>query len=193
MTTTTLPHARPPFYRDTKVIGIILQVVFALAVLLFGWLLYSNMISELSRINNSAGSPLTWNFLGQTAGFEISEGPVFRPEESYFRAFLVGFVNTLRVSLVGIVLATLLGVLVGIARVSNNWLLSKIAHVYTDIFRSTPLLVQLLFWYFGVVAALPDVKEASELGNVGFLSNRGIFLRGDRAAGFCWGCSYSFS
>ena len=176
MTTTTLPSAKPPFYRDTKVIGIILQVVFALAVLLFGWLLYSNMIAELSRINNSAGSPLTWNFLGQTAGFEISEGPVFRAEESYFRAFLVGFVNTLRVSLVGIVLATLLGVLVGIARVSNNWLLSKIAHVYTDIFRSTPLLVQLLFWYFGVVAALPDIKEASDLGGLGFLSNRGIFL-----------------
>ena len=160
MTTTTLPSAKPPFYRDTKVIGIILQVVFALAVLLFGWLLYSNMIAELSRINNSAGSPLTWNFLGQTAGFEISEGPVFRAEESYFRAFLVGFVNTLRVSLAGIVLATLLGVLVGIARVSNNWLLSKIAHVYIDIFRTTPLLVQLLFWYFGVVAALPDIKEA---------------------------------
>jgi general L-amino acid transport system permease protein len=176
MAPTILPTARPPFYRDTKIIGIILQVLFALAVFLFGWLLYSNMIAELSAISNSAGSPLTWNFLGQTAGFEISEGPVFRAEESYFRAFLVGFANTLRVSIVGIVLATLLGVFVGVARVSNNWLLSKIAHVYTDIFRSTPLLVQLLFWYFGVVAALPDIAEASELGNLGFLSNRGIYL-----------------
>ena len=176
MATTTLTSSRPPFYRDTKVIAIVLQVVFAILVFLFAWLLYSNMISELSAINNSAGSPLTWNFFGQTAGFEISEGPIFRPEESYFRAFLVGFANTLRVSLVGIVLATLLGVLVGVARVSNNWLLSKIAHVYTDIFRSTPLLVQLLFWYFGVIAALPDVKEATDIGGFGFLSNRGIFL-----------------
>jgi general L-amino acid transport system permease protein len=176
MASTTLPTARPPFYRDTKVIGIVLQVLFAIAVFLFGWLLYNNMISELSAISNSAGSPLTWNFLGQTAGFEISEGPVFRAEESYFRAFLVGLANTLRVSLVGVVLATLLGVLVGVARVSNNWLLSKIAHVYTDIFRSTPLLVQLLFWYFGVVAALPDIAEATELGVLGFLTNRGIFL-----------------
>jgi general L-amino acid transport system permease protein len=101
---------------------------------------------------------------------------VFRPEESYWRAFLLGLANSLRVSLVGIVLATLLGVLVGIARISNNWLLSHIAHVYTDLFRSTPLLVQLLFWYFGVIATLPDVDEAAELFRLGFLSNRGIFL-----------------
>jgi len=175
MATTTLPNARPPFYRDTKVIAIILQVIFALLVLLFGWLLYSNLVAELSAISNSA-SPLSFNFLGLTAGFEISEGPMFRPEESYWRAFLVGLANTLRVSLVGIVLATLLGVLVGVARVSNNWLLSKIAHVYTDIFRSTPLLVQLLFWYFGVVAALPDMDAAADLWGLGFLSNRGVFL-----------------
>jgi general L-amino acid transport system permease protein len=132
-------------------------------------------MAELSRLSNSA-APLSFNFLGQTAGFEISEGPMFRPEESFWRAFLVGLANTIRVSLVGIVLATLLGLLVGVARVSNNWLLSKLAHVYTDIFRSTPLLVQLLFWYFGVVAALPDIDTAAELGGIGFLSNRGVFL-----------------
>jgi general L-amino acid transport system permease protein len=175
MATTTLPNARPPFYRDTKVIGIFLQVIFALVVLLFGWLLYTNLVTELAAISNSA-APLSFNFLGQTAGFEISEGPAFRPEESYWRAFLIGLANTLRVSLVGIVLATLLGVLVGVARVSNNWLLSKIAHVYTDIFRSTPLLVQLLFWYFGVIATLPDIDEAAALAGLGFLSNRGVFL-----------------
>lgn len=113
MASTTLPNARPPFYRDSKVIAIALQVVFALAVALAGWLLYSNMISELSKLSNS-DSPLSWNFLGQTAGFEISEGPAFRPEESYWRAFLIGLANTLRVSLVGIVFATLLGVLTGV-------------------------------------------------------------------------------
>ena len=175
MATTALPNARPPFYRDTKVIAIFLQVVFASLVLLFGWLLYSNLVAELSKLSNSA-APLSFNFLNLTAGFEISEGPAFSPEETYWRAFLVGLANTLRVSVVGIVLATVLGVLVGIARVSNNWLLSKIAHVYTDIFRSTPLLVQLLFWYFGVVAALPDIAEATDLWGLGSLSNRGIFL-----------------
>ncbi len=176
MATTVLPNARPPFYRDSKVIAIILQIIFAAAVLLLGWSLYSNMISELSKINNTSGSPLSWNFLGQTAGFAISEGPIFRPEESYFRAFLIGLANTIRVSVVGIILATLLGVLVGVARVSNNWLLDKLAQTYIEIFRSTPLLVQLLFWYFGVVAALPNIDQATELSNLGFLSNRGIFL-----------------
>lgn len=175
MATTTLRNARPPFYRDSKVIAIILQVLFALLVLLVGWLLYTNMIAELSKLSNS-DSPLSWNFLGQTAGFEISEGPAFQAEESYLRAFFIGLANTLRVSLVGIVFATLLGVLTGVARVSNNWLLSKIAQVYVEVIRSTPLLVQLLFWYTGVLATLPDVAEATELWQLGFLSNRGIFL-----------------
>lgn len=175
MATTSLPTARPPFYRDSKVIAIVLQVLFALGVALFGWLLYSNMISELSKLSNS-DSPLSWNFLGQTAGFEISEGPTFRPEESYWRAFLIGLSNTLRVSLVGIVFATLLGVLTGVARISNNWLLSRIAQVYVELIRSTPLLVQLLFWYTGVLATLPDVSEATALGQLGYLSNRGVFF-----------------
>jgi general L-amino acid transport system permease protein len=175
MASSTLPNTKPPFYRDTKAIAIFLQVVFALAVVLVSWLLYANMTSELSRISNSA-APLSWNFLGQTAGFEISEGPAFRPEESYFRAFLIGLANTIRVSVVGIVLATLLGVLAGVARVSGNWLLSKIAQVYVEVIRSTPLLVQLLFWYFGVIAALPNVDNATNLADLGFLTNRGIFL-----------------
>lgn len=176
MATTSLATAKPPFYRDTRVIAILLQILFAAVVLTLGWVLYRNMIAELSAINNASAAPLSWNFLGVTAGFEISEGPAFRPEESYFRAFLVGLANTLRVSVVGIILATLLGVLAGIARVSGNWLLSKLAQVYVEVIRSTPLLVQLLFWYFGVIAALPDVREAMPVANLGFLSNRGIYL-----------------
>jgi general L-amino acid transport system permease protein len=80
------------------------------------------------------------------------------------------------VSVAGIILATILGTLTGIARVSNNWLLSRIALVYVEIIRSTPLLVQLLFWYFGVIAALPDIREAAQIGGVGVLSNRGLYV-----------------
>ena len=141
-----------------------------------GWFLYSNMTANLAAINNASGGRLSWNFLGQTAGFEISEGPAFRPEESYWRAYLVGMINTLRVSVAGIILATILGVLTGIARVLNNWLLSKIALIYVDVIRSTPLLVQLLFWYFGVIAALPDVKDAADVPGLAFLTNRGIYI-----------------
>jgi general L-amino acid transport system permease protein len=176
MATSTLAAPRPPFYRDTRVISIVLQALFAAGLVLFAWFLYRNMTANLAEINKATGGALSWNYLGQTAGFEISEGPAFRPEESYWRAFLVGIANTLRVSLAGIILATLLGGLIGIARVSNNWLLSRIALVYVEVFRNTPLLVQLLFWYFGVIAALPDVKDAAAVPGLAYLSNRGIYI-----------------
>jgi len=176
MATSTHPNARPPFYRDTQVIAILMQAFFLILVVAAGWFLYTNMTTNLAAINNASGGRLSWSFLGQTAGFEISEGPAFRPEQSYWRAYMVGLANTLRVSVAGVILATLLGVSTGIARVSNNWLLSKIALTYVEVIRSTPLLVQLLFWYFGVIATLPAVKEAAEWPGLAFLSNRGIFI-----------------
>jgi general L-amino acid transport system permease protein len=171
-----LTHSRPPFYRDTRVIAILLQAAFAFAVVLAGWFLYSTLIANLTATSRSAASALSWNFLGQTAGFSIAEGPAFRPEESYFRAYLVGLSNTVRVGIAGIILATLLGVLAGIARVSNNWLLNRVALTYVEIIRSTPLLVQLLFLYFGVISALPAIENAAEIRNLGYLSNRGVFI-----------------
>ncbi len=145
-------------------------------MVLAGWFLYNNMTTRLAAANTATGGALTWTFLNQTAGFGISEGPTFRPDESYGRAFLVGVANTLRVGVVGVILATILGLFAGIARVSNNWLLSRLAAVYVEIFRSTPLLVQLLFWYVGVIATLPNIQDAAELGNFGYLTNRGMYL-----------------
>ncbi len=176
MARSTLPNARPPFYRDTRAIGIMAQALFLLIVLLIGWFLYNNMVTRLAAGNASAGGALSWDFLNGTAGFGISEGPAFRPEESYGRAYLVGVANTLRVGVVGILLATVLGLFAGIARVANNWLLNQLALVYVEIFRSTPLLVQLLFWYVGVIAALPAIQDAAELAGMGYLTNRGMYL-----------------
>ncbi len=176
MTSSTLPNQRPPFYRDTRTIAIMLQILFLIVVLGVGWFLYNNMVARLAAGNTAAGGALSWGFLGQTAGFGISEGPTFRPEESYGRAYVVGVINTLRVGIVGIILATVLGLFAGIARVSNNWLLNKLAMVYVEIFRSTPLLVQLLFWYVGVIAALPAIQDAAPLGDLGYLTNRGMHL-----------------
>lgn len=176
MTSSTLPNQRPPFYRDTRTIGILLQAFFLLGVLVFGWFLYNNMVTRLAAGNTASGGALSWDFLNQTAGFGISEGPAFRPEESYARAYMVGVANTLRVGIAGVILATFLGLFAGIARVSNNWLLSRIASVYVEIFRSTPLLVQLLFWYVGVIAALPSVQDAANLADMGYLTNRGMYL-----------------
>ncbi len=175
MASSPLSASRPPFYRDTRVIALVSQAFFIAALVVVGWFLYTNLTTNLSATKNVAGSPLNWNFLGQTAGFAISEGPLFRPEESYWRAYLVGIANTLRVSVAGIIFATILGVLAGVARVSNNWLLSKIALVYVEIIRSTPLLVQLLFWYLGVIVALPSIEEAAVLP-FGYLSNRGLYV-----------------
>ena len=176
MASSSLPNARPPFYRDTRAIAVFLQIIFLILVIAAGWFLYTNMITRLAAANTATGGALTWGFLNQTAGFGISEGPTFRPDESYGRAYLVGVVNTLRVGVVGIILATILGLFAGIARVSNNWLLGKLAEVYVEIFRSTPLLVQLLFWYVGVIATLPNVQDAAELSSFGFLTNRGMYL-----------------
>lgn len=176
MATSTLVPPRPPLYRDTRVISVVLQALFAVGLVLFAWFLYRNMTANLAVINKATGGALSWSYLGQTAGFEISEGPAFRPEESFWRAYLVGIANTLRVSLAGIILATLLGGLIGIARVSNNWLVSRIALVYVEVFRNTPLLVQLLFWYFGIIAALPDVNQAASISDLAYLSKRGIYI-----------------
>jgi len=176
MASSTLPNTRPPFYRDSRTIGIMAQALFLLIVLIVGWFLYNNMVTRLAAGNTSSGGALNWDFLNGTAGFGISEGPTFRPEESYGRAYLVGVANTLRVGIVGVILATILGLFAGIARVSNNWLLSRLALVYVEIFRSTPLLVQLLFWYVGVIAALPAIQDAADLAGVGYLTNRGMYL-----------------
>ncbi|MDQ3458590.1 MAG: polar amino acid ABC transporter permease, partial [Deinococcota bacterium] len=115
---------RIPFYRNVKTIGLLLQLLFA-AVLAFGvFVLYGNVTSALSRSN----LPSDFGFLGSRAGIPIAETPIpYDTNDTYARALLVGIVNTLRVALVGVVLATLLGIVVGVMRLSNNWLLQRIA------------------------------------------------------------------
>jgi general L-amino acid transport system permease protein len=163
-----------PFWRNEKSLALLIQAIFVVAVVLLFWFLVSNMQARLLATKGS--STLQYNFLGSSAGFAIGEGLEFSPQASYGRAFLVGLVNTLRVSLLGIVLATILGLFAGIARLSNNWLLSRLASVYIEIIRSTPLLVQLFFWYFGVILALPDINTPQWIGDLAVLTNRGIAL-----------------
>ena len=170
---TSTSTSRPPFYRDSRNIGIFIQIIFLLVVAATGGWLVNNMLTNSS---GGAAAVLGFDFLGQTAGFEISEGPAFTREESFGRAFMVGVANTARVGITGIVLATLLGLLAGIARLSNNWLLNKIATVYVEVIRSTPLLVQLFFWYFAVILQLPEQENALTIAQVGMISNRGVFL-----------------
>lgn len=161
-----------PFYRDTRIIAIILQAVFAVLVLGGLWFLYNNMMEGLRRANLLP----SFSFLTQTAGFPIAESVIpYDPSMTYGRAFIVGVLNTLRVSITGIILATLLGVTLGLFRLSNNWLLRNAALVYVEIVRNVPLLLQLIFWFL-LTKAFPRVQESISLGGLVFLHNRGVTL-----------------
>lgn len=172
MTTATHSDARTPFWRNEKILAILFQVVFVLALIALFWFLINNMTTRLA----STGRTFRWTFLNTSAGFAIGEGIPFSPQESYGRAFVVALFNTLRVAGIGIVLATLIGVFAGIARLSTNWLLSRLVGVYVELIRSTPLLVQLFFWYFGVILALPAIDAARNLYGLAYISNRGIAM-----------------
>lgn len=166
--------ARVPFYRDIRVLRILAQIAFVAGVLLVGWFLWNNMVSGLARI----GGTFSFDFLDNAASFALSETslPYDPATDSYLYAFFIGILNTLRVIIVGIVFASLLGLLAGIARLSTNWLISKIAQVYVEISRNTPLLIQLFFWYFVGILKLPRVRDSIELPGSIYLSNRGLAL-----------------
>ncbi|NWH07924.1 MAG: amino acid ABC transporter permease [Alphaproteobacteria bacterium] len=158
---------------DPRIRGIIAQVIL-LAVLagVFGWLI-SNAADALSR----QGKVFGFEFLNDTAGFGIIQTLVpYTERSSYGRALLVGLLNTLLVAALGIIIATVLGFLIGIGRLSQNWLIRQIATVYVETLRNLPLLLQIVFWYFAVIGSLPGPKQGYSLFGTFFLNNRGVFL-----------------
>ena len=161
-----------PFWRDIRVLRVLFQVIFLLGVILLLVILYTNMLKGLRGL----GLTLNLDFLQDEAGFDISEGIPYEPSDVYLKAFYVGILNTLKVSIIGIVCATLLGLLFGIARLSSNWLIRTIATAYVECFRNVPLLLQILFWYTAVVGQLPRVRESIALFGGVFINNRGLYL-----------------
>jgi general L-amino acid transport system permease protein len=168
----TIHHQAVPFWRDVRVLAILSQIAFVIAVAIVAGMLYANLTMTLEQ----RGLASDFGFLKLEAGFEIKEGIEYTPADSYGRAFLVGVVNTLYVTGLGVLLTTLLGVVMGVARLSDNWLIARIADVYIEIIRNTPLLVQLFFWYFAVIFKLPLVKKSLQLPGPIFINRRGIFL-----------------
>ena len=168
----TAASERIPFWRDVRVLRVLFQVVFLLGVILLLVILYTNMLRGLQNL----GLTLNLNFLQDEAGFDISEGISYDPSDTYLKAFWVGILNTLRVSIIGVICATLIGLLFGIARLSSNWLIRTIAAAYVECFRNVPLLLQILFWYTAVVAQLPLVRESISLFGGAFINNRGVYL-----------------
>ncbi|VIO81392.1 amino acid ABC transporter permease [Bradyrhizobium ivorense] len=175
---TTSTPKRPPSRSwrlsldDPRVAGLFWQIlVVGIAIAIVAWL-WSNAVHNLSVRRISTG----FAFLGREAGMPISDSWIdYTPKNTYLRAFIVGLVNTLRVAVIGIVLATVIGTLVGIARLSTNWLLSRLAAVYVEVLRDLPLLLQLLFWYV-LMQGLPAARQAWKPVEGVFLSNRGLIL-----------------
>ncbi|MET1114252.1 MAG: ABC transporter permease subunit [Comamonas sp.] len=148
-----------------------LLALLGLAALL-GWLVWNTQANMAAR-----GIQSGWDFLGQTAGFDIGEQPIaYESSDTYWRAFLIGLLNTLRVALAGVVLCTLLGALVGVGRLSRNLPVRALCRGYVELFRNVPLLVQLLVWYLLLVEYLPDTTEAWSWGGSVFLSKSGLAL-----------------
>ena len=145
-----------PFWRDIRILRVLFQVIFLIAILLLAGILYTNMLRGLRGL----GLTLNLDFLNDEAGFGISEGIAYEPSDTYLRAFCVGVINTIRVSIIGIVCATILGLVVGIARLSSNWLIRNIAAIYVECFRNIPLLLQILVWYTAVILQLPSVRQS---------------------------------
>ena len=162
-----------PFWRDVRVLTVLSQIVFVIVLALVAGFFYTNLTSAMRQRGLVAG----FDFLQRESGFEIGEGLIpYRPSDLYGHAFVVGVLNTLLVSVVCIFFATILGVLTGVARLSSNWLINRIAATYIEIIRNTPLLVQLVFIYFGVFVKLPPIRDTLEWGGAFFANQRGVFL-----------------
>ena len=147
----------------------------ALTVIFIVWLIWyasTNAAQNLARANMTAG----FGFLQGRAGFDIAQTPIaYSSDSTYMRALVLGLVNTLIVAVCGIVTASIVGLLVGIGRLSSNWLIARLCTVYVEIFRNIPPLLVIFFWYKGVLSLLPDVREALSLPLYVYVSNRGIY------------------
>ena len=163
---------------------VLAQILVALVLFMAAYWLLSNVISNLERQNIASG----FGFFNERAGFGINQTLIdYNEDNSYGRVLAVGLLNTLLVSVLGIAAASFLGFFIGIGRLSQNWLISKMAMVYIEIFRNVPLLLQIMFWYFGVLRNLPVPRQSLSLGEFVFLNNRGFMLPAIEAgAGAVW-------
>lgn len=158
-------------WNDPGLRAVVYQIVALVVVALVAWFLVSNTLHNLSVRNIATG----FGFLDREAGFAIGETPIaYSPSDTYGRAILVGVLNTLRVAVIGIVLATLLGTLIGIGRLSKNWLVARLTSIYVEVMRNVPLLLQLFFWYALITENMPGPRQAHNPLPGVFISNRGV-------------------
>ncbi|HSX76275.1 MAG TPA: amino acid ABC transporter permease [Shinella sp.] len=158
--------------------SIVYQVVTLVVIVAAVWYAWNNVVQNLARANMTAG----FGFLNSRAGFDLAQTLIaYSSDSTYFRALQVGLINTLVVAVAGIVTATIVGLLVGIGRLSHNWLIARLCTVYVEIFRNIPPLLVIFFWYLGVLALLPSIRTIfqhlkEDPDAVFFISNRGIYM-----------------
>jgi len=153
--------------------GFVLQILFVAALVWIGYEIVANARANLQAQRITSG----FGFLNNTAGFDVSQSLIpYSGSDTYTRVFLVGLLNTLLVSIIGIFFATVIGFLVALGRLSPNWLLSRISGGYVELIRNLPLLFQILFWYLAVLSALPNPRQSISLFGSFFLSNRGFVI-----------------
>jgi len=164
---------RVAIYNRPKIRAVFYQLVVLVALLWLGFEIALNAKANLDAQKITSG----FGFLDNTAGFGINQSLIaYNEADTYARVFFVGLLNTLLVAAIGIVLATILGFVVGLARLSPNWLVARLAGGYVELIRNLPLLFQLLFWYLAVLGTLPGPRQSISLFGEIFLNNRGIIV-----------------
>ncbi|MGD8775304.1 MAG: amino acid ABC transporter permease [Syntrophobacterales bacterium] len=165
--------AKIPFWHDPTKRAIIYQVVVLGMVGMLGYYLFTNTLANLERQNIATG----FGFFSKEASFEIGESPIpYSAADNYARALLVGVLNTLKVSFIGIILTTILGTFIGIARLSANWLVAKLAVIYIEVMQDIPVLLHLFFWYVVFYEVFPPPRQALNPFTGAYLCNRGLIL-----------------
>ncbi|WP_331776003.1 amino acid ABC transporter permease [Sulfurospirillum sp. 1612] len=161
------------FLRDRRVRGYLFQLITIIGVVAFLWYIGVNTTHNIEQRGIKTG----FGFLNSTAGFGINDSPIsYTPSNSYGRVFLVGLLNTLIVSFVAIIFSTILGLFVGVLRLSKNWLMRKLSAAYIEIFRNIPILLQILFWYNVVLRSLPSPRGSIDIFGTIFINNRGLYI-----------------
>ncbi|MEB0042929.1 MULTISPECIES: amino acid ABC transporter permease [unclassified Pseudomonas] len=168
---------------DPKVRAWLFQIITVVAVVFMGWYLFDNTQTNLQHRGITSG----FGFLDRSAGFGIAQHLIpYDESDTYSRVFVIGLLNTLLVTFIGVILATLLGFIVGVSRLSSNWMINKLATVYVEVFRNIPPLLQILFWYFAVFLTMPGPRGSYSLGNMFFFSNRGLNMPGANLTDAFW-------
>ena len=162
-----------PWWRNSILLSVLGQLAFLAIVIAIIFFLGNNLVNNFQRLGLNFG----FNFLSRTASFPIANPIIpYSPTDPYAKAILIGLINSLQVMCFGIIIATIIGVTVGIGRLSDNWLVRQLTTIYIETLRNTPLLLQLFFWYFVVFLKLPKIDNPLTIGGKLFLSNRGMHI-----------------